>query len=154
MLVQLSDPHIGADWGGGVDPVARLAETVAAVRALERNPDAVLISGDLADHGADAEYELVRELVAPIEASLYVLPGNHDDRTALRRLFGLSGAGDQPVQYAVDLGPLRLMVVDTVRAGEDRAELDFDRLGWLEAAFAEANGPFSACVEAQAVASS
>jgi 3',5'-cyclic-AMP phosphodiesterase len=138
LLVQLSDPHVGAEWGGGVDPVARLAETVAAVRALEPSPDAVLISGDLADNGADAEYEQVRELVGRIEAPLHPLPGNHDDRAALRRLFGLPGAGDQPVQYAADLGPLRLVVVDTVRAGEDRGELDLDRLGWLEATLAEA----------------
>ena len=55
LIVQLSDPHIGANWGGG-DPVATLAATVAAVRAIEPRPDAVLISGDLADHAADDEY--------------------------------------------------------------------------------------------------
>jgi len=96
LLVQLSDPHVGADWGDG-DSVARLAAAVASVRALEPNPDAVLISGDLADHAADSEYEKVRELLAPLEAPLYVLPGNHDDRLALRRHFGVPGAEDQPV---------------------------------------------------------
>jgi hypothetical protein len=29
LVVQLSDPHIGAEWGDG-DPVARLGDTVAA----------------------------------------------------------------------------------------------------------------------------
>ena len=37
-----------------------------------------------------------------------------------------------PVQYAVDLGPLRLVVVDSTRPGEDRGELDADRLSWLD----------------------
>src|ERR671928_114140 len=91
LLVQLSDPHVGADWGGG-DPVAMLAAAVECVRALEPNPDAVLVSGDLADHAADAEYEQVRELLAPLEAPLYVLPGNHDDRLALPRHFGVPRA--------------------------------------------------------------
>jgi 3',5'-cyclic AMP phosphodiesterase CpdA len=135
LLVQLSDPHVGADWGYA-DSVAMLAAAVESVRALEANPDAVLISGDLADHAADAEYELVRELVAP----LYVLPGNHDDRLALRRHFGVPGADDEPVQYAVELGPLRLVVLDSTRAGEDRGELDGDRLAWLEAVLAAAPG--------------
>lgn len=137
-MVQLSDPHVGAEWGGDIDPVARLAEAVTAVCALEPSPDAVLISGDLADNAADAEYEQVRELVARIDAPLYVLPGNHDDRAALRRHFGLPGEGDRPLQYAVELGPLRLVVLDTKRPGEDRGELDADRRAWLEEALAEA----------------
>jgi 3',5'-cyclic-AMP phosphodiesterase len=138
LIVQLSDPHIGAEWGGG-DPAARLAETVTAVRALELRPDAVLISGDLADNAADAEYEQVLEIVSGIGAPLYVLPGNHDDRGALRRHFGVPGADHQPLQYAVDLGPLRLVVVDTVRVGEDRGELDAGRLAWLRSALDEAS---------------
>jgi Icc protein len=137
LLVQLSDPHIGADWGDR-DPVARLGDTVAAVRALELNPDAVLISGDLAHNAADAEYEQLREVVSPIEAPLYVLPGNHDDRAALRRHFGVPGVDDQPVQYAVDLGPLRLVVLDTMLVGEDRGELGAERLVWLQEALADA----------------
>jgi 3',5'-cyclic-AMP phosphodiesterase len=98
----------------------------------------VLISGDLADHAADAEYEQVRELAARLEAPLYVLPGNHDDRGVLRRHFGLAGTDADPVQYAVELGPLRLVVLDSTRPGEDRGELDADRLDWLEATLAAA----------------
>jgi 3',5'-cyclic-AMP phosphodiesterase len=132
LLVQLSDPHIGADWGEG-DSVAMLAATVESVRQLVPNPDAVLLSGDLADHAADVEYDQVRALLAPLEAPLYVLPGNHDDRLALRRHFGVPGADSEPVQYAADLGPLRLVVLDSTRPGEDGGELDGDRLAWLEA---------------------
>ena len=136
LLVQLSDPHIGAEWGGDRDSVAMLAAAVAAVRALEPNPDAVLISGDLADHAADVEYEQVRELLAPVEAPLFVLPGNHDDRLALRRHFDVPGADREPVQYVADLGPLRLVLLDSTRAGADPGELDADRLAWLEATLA------------------
>jgi Icc protein len=130
LLVQLSDPHIGVDWGDG-DAVPRLAAAVASVRELVPNPDAVLVSGDLVDHGADDEYEQLRELLAPLEAPLHVLPGNHDDRGALRRHFDLPGADDEPVQYTEDLGSLRLVVLDTQRPGDDSGELDAARLEWL-----------------------
>ena len=131
LLAQLSDPHIGAEWTDG-DPVARLAAAVSSVRALRPQPDAVLVSGDLADNAADAEYEQVCELLAPLLAPLYVLPGNHDDRRALHRHFGVPGADGEPVQYAVDLGPLRLVVLDTTRPGEDSGALDAERLAWLD----------------------
>jgi len=132
LLVQLSDPHIGATWADG-DPAAGLRAAVESVRRLPDAPDAVLMSGDLADNAADAEYELVHELLGQLGAPAYVLPGNHDDRDALRRNFELPGAEGTPVQYAVELGPLRLVVLDSTRPGEDRGELDADRLSWLDA---------------------
>jgi Icc protein len=92
----------------------------------------VLVSGDLADNAAAAEYEQVLELLAPLGAPLYVLPGNHDDRRALHRHFGVPGADGEPVQYAVELGPLRLLVLDTTIPEEDRGALDADRLAWLD----------------------
>ena len=132
LVVQLSDPHVGASWDDA-DPVARLETAVEGVRSLDTRPDAVLVSGDLAEHAADAEYEQVRALLARIDAPAYVLPGNHDDREALRRHFGVPGAGGEPVQYAAELGPLRLVVVDSTRPGAAGGELDAERLAWLDA---------------------
>lgn len=137
LLAQLSDPHIGGEWADG-DPAAGLEAAVARIRSLPQQPDAVLVSGDLADAATDAEYERVAELLAPLPAPLYVLPGNHDDRRALHRHFGVPGADGEPVQYSVDLGPLRLVVLDTTRPGEDGGALDSDRLGWLDAELAAA----------------
>src|SRR4051812_25654406 len=131
LLVQLSDFHIGAEWADG-DPVASVAAAVEAVRAIAPRPDAVLVSGDLADGGADAEYERVRELLAPLGTPAHVLPGNHDDRAALRRHFGLPGGEADAVCYAVDLGPLRLVVLDSTIPGEDAGALDGGRLEWLK----------------------
>jgi 3',5'-cyclic AMP phosphodiesterase CpdA len=137
LLAQLSDPHIGAQWADA-DPAAGLAAAVATIRALPLRPDAVLISGDLADNASDAEYEQVRELLAPLAAPLHVLTGNHDDRRALRRHFGAPGADGDPLQYAVQLGPMRLVVLDTARRGENPGTLDADQLAWLDAELATA----------------
>ena len=131
LLIQVSDPHIGASWAEG-DPVARLAAAIDGVLALGASPTAVLLTGDLADHAADDEYKQLRALLQRIDAPSYVLPGNHDDRDALHRHFGVPGAGGQPVQYAVDLGPLRLVVLDSTIPGEDGGALDDARLGWLD----------------------
>jgi 3',5'-cyclic-AMP phosphodiesterase len=127
VIAQLSDPHVrvGPDDQGSA---AALARAVAAVLEIEPLPDAVVVTGDLAEHAAPAEYERVRELLEPLPIPFHVLPGNHDDRDALRAAFPLDGDG--PYRYAVACGDLRLVGCDTTRPGRDDGELDLD---WLAA---------------------
>jgi 3',5'-cyclic-AMP phosphodiesterase len=137
LLVQLSDFHIGAP-AGGREPRQCLREALDAVAALPDRPDALLASGDLSDDGSAASYAFVREELERLGLPYYVLPGNHDDRAELRQAFGLAGEGDDPIQYAADLGPLRLVGIDTVLPGSDRGELDDIGLTLLEAELAMA----------------
>jgi 3',5'-cyclic-AMP phosphodiesterase len=131
LLVQITDPHMGATWGAA-DPVARLQAVLGSIEALGSPVDAIVITGDLADNGAADEYMQLAELLAALDVAVYVLPGNHDDRDRLRGQFEVPGDAGTPVQYAVDLGPLRLIALDTVRPGHDRGELDRERLDWLD----------------------
>jgi 3',5'-cyclic-AMP phosphodiesterase len=140
LLAQLSDPHIGATWGGG-DPVAGLKAALASIAELRPGVDAVLVSGDLVDHGAAAEYEQLSGLLADLDVPIHVMAGNHDDRAALRRQFELPGDSAAPIQYAVDLGPMRLIVLDSTRPGHDGGELDAERLGWLDSELGAAPDP-------------
>lgn len=137
VLAQLSDPHIGAEWGDR-EPAAALAAVVEAIDSMRPGPDAVLVSGDIADSATDDEYALVRELLAPLSAPTYVLPGNTDGRDVLRRHFGLPGTGAEPIRYSVEFGPWRLVVLDSTSPGVDRGELDEAGLDWLEAELAAA----------------
>jgi Icc protein len=82
----------------------------------------------------------LRELLEPLGVPAYVLAGNHDDRRALHRHFGVPGGAGEPVQYSVDLGPLRLVNVDSTIPGEDAGALGPERLGWLESELAAAPG--------------
>ena len=139
-LLQLSDPHVGARWEG-VDSSAVLADVVAFAGSVGPRPDAILVSGDLAEHGADDEYETVLRIASSLGAPVFAVAGNHDDRITLRRAFDLPGAEEEPVQYAAEPGPLRLVVLDSTRPGADEGELDADRLAWLDATLATADTP-------------
>jgi Icc protein len=139
-LLQLSDPHIGADWGGpdGPRPVANLRHAVAAVLALPDRPDALVLTGDLADNGTPEEYATVRELLEPLGLEPRVVPGNHDVRAPLREAFGLAGSGSEHCSHAVDLGPLRLIALDSTIPDGEAGALDEGRLEWLDGVLAEA----------------
>ncbi|MGE5407063.1 MAG: phosphodiesterase [Syntrophothermus sp.] len=130
-LIQISDLHIGAEWTAG-DPGEAVERAIAAVEGFPNRPDAVLVSGDLTENGGEEEYARARALLAGLAVPLHVIPGNHDERGAMRRAFGLPGTADEPIQYAVELGPVRLLGLDSLRPGADRGELDEERLAWLE----------------------
>lgn len=147
-LVQLSDTHItvpGRWLDGRVDTATALARAVRAVCRLRPAPVAVLVSGDLVDAGSPAEYAHLRTLLAPLPGPVYLMPGNHDERGALRAAFA-----DHPylrqmeegdfIQYAVDLPGLRLVALDTVVPGAGHGALCQRRLDWLDATLAQAPG--------------
>jgi 3',5'-cyclic-AMP phosphodiesterase len=137
LLAQISDLHIGAGVGEP-DPARRAERVVAALADLDPAPDAVVVTGDLAQLGEPGEYARVRELVALLDIPLHALPGNHDVRAALREaLLGdvATGPGDY-LQYETRVGRLRLLVCDTIIPGEDGGRLCADRLAWLDAALA------------------
>ncbi|HWM09734.1 MAG TPA: metallophosphoesterase [Solirubrobacteraceae bacterium] len=130
MIAQLSDPHVRLpEEHGSADALAR---AVGAVLELEPLPDAVLVTGDLAEHANGAEYARVRELLEPLTMPVHVLPGNHDDPVAMREHFPL--VGDGPYRYAVTCGDLRLVACDTTLARRDDGELDLE---WLAAQLAD-----------------
>jgi 3',5'-cyclic-AMP phosphodiesterase len=130
LLLQISDTHLGADWKG-TDPDECLLRAVEAILDLPQRADALVITGDLTQNGAAAEYERLRELIAPLDLEPHVLPGNHDLRGSLRAAFKLPGSGDEPVSYAIGLGPLRLVCLDSIVPGFDGGALDGGRTEWL-----------------------
>jgi len=104
---------------------AAFEAAVAAVAALDPAPDAVLLSGDLAEHADPREYERVRSLLAPLSMPVHFLPGNHDDPTAV------------PAWYAVQCGSLRLVACDSTVPGADSGSFGPERLERLEQLLAE-----------------
>jgi 3',5'-cyclic AMP phosphodiesterase CpdA len=50
----------------------------------------------------------------------------------MREAFHLPGTGDAPIDYAADLGPLRLLVIDSTIPGEDRGGFEAGQLEWLD----------------------
>jgi Icc protein len=131
-LAQITDVHAGAAWGSR-DPLDTLADVIAAIHALPQPPDAVFVTGDLVNDGADEQYAALAPVLGQLELPVSVLPGNHDDRAGLRRHFdvGGDGDGDDPVQYVVWSDPLRVVVLDTTIPGEPGGDLDAARLEWL-----------------------
>lgn len=114
MAVEARPPVEGHEWDAD-----RYRETVEAVNGLR--PDLVVIGGDMVDDPSDrAQYDAFMEITNHIDPSVPVrwVPGNHDiapdtvvptpdSIASYRAAFGSD-------YFALDLGPLRIIGLDTV----------------------------------------
>lgn len=148
LLAQISDLHIKPQRRlayGIVDTATMLERCVSALLALRPRPDAVIATGDLVDIGLSAEYGLLREILQPLDSwPLYLLPGNHDERTALRTAFAHHEYLCRPgpfIQYTVEHHGLRIVALDTVIPGQGGGELCAARLSWLDRTLAQHQEP-------------
>ncbi|WP_278264622.1 metallophosphoesterase [Nocardia sp. AG03] len=138
LAAQLSDTHF--------DLSTRNTERVEAVMGylaeLPRRPDVILVTGDLTDSGKPEQYAEAR-LALRSEIPVHVLPGNHDDRAALRAEFLGEPASATPVNSAHRVGPLTVLMLDSSIPGEPSGRLDEDTYDFLRTALAEApaDGP-------------
>jgi 3',5'-cyclic-AMP phosphodiesterase len=145
LIAQLTDLHVRPVG----KPANRVVETnvfteraLRTVAAFQPRPDVLVITGDLTDCGlADAYVNLARMLHRNAPMPVFVIPGNHDGRDALRKGLGhLPGVTADPhfVQYAVEDYPMRLVLLDTVVPGEAHGELCAERLSFLDRTLAAA----------------
>jgi 3',5'-cyclic AMP phosphodiesterase CpdA len=136
-IVQITDSHIlepGLLWKDRVDTAAALRAAVARVNA--HAPDLVVHSGDVTEDGTPEQCALAAEILAGLTAPLRVLPGNHDDRAALRAAFPAQVWEGPGLNFALEAEGLRVVGLDTVDPGETAGRLDAARLGWLGEALA------------------
>ena len=142
LIAQITDTHIKPDGALAykrVDTAGFLARAVDQLLHLDPRPDVVLATGDLVDGGRSEEYQRLRRLLAPLPMPVYLIPGNHDDRDALRREFADHSymPRDGFIQYVIDDGPVRLIALDTLLPGSAGGLVDTERVAWLDARLGE-----------------
>lgn len=144
VLLHLSDTHLRA-------PGPKLFDRVDGLRLLERalqrieasgiRPDGIVFTGDLVDLGESDAYSALRELVEPIahrlEAPVFWVMGNHDDRGAFRTRLLDAAPETTPFDRVDEIDGLRLITLDTTVPGAHHGELRPAQLDWLREQLAQ-----------------
>jgi 3',5'-cyclic-AMP phosphodiesterase len=143
LIAQISDLHLlpkGTLAFGRVDVAGCLERAIDRLNALQPQPDAVLITGDLTNDGDAAVWAELIGVLGRLRAPVYPLPGNHDDRELMRaafaplELFPAHG----PLCFDVGIGPVRLIGLDSLIPGDPAGRLGPEQLAWLDARLEEA----------------
>ncbi|MEV3854858.1 metallophosphoesterase [Streptomyces sp. NPDC050095] len=132
VLAQISDPHLD----GSPRATERLRRVMDHLRALPGPVDALLVTGDIADHGAEAEYEEAAELLGLHDPAtpfpVLPCPGNHDRRAPYRKGLLREAPADGPVNRAHRIGGTALLLCDSSIPGADEGALDEETYAWIE----------------------
>jgi 3',5'-cyclic-AMP phosphodiesterase len=135
LLLQFSDLHLRVREGG---EDARLARAVAAAAALRPRPDAVLLTGDIADEPAAEVYERAHRMMGELGLPIHAIPGNHDDRDLLAKTFaGREVPTGAPVHVLAYVVALRLVGCDTIVPESPSGALPAAQLQWLSRALSD-----------------
>lgn len=138
MLVQLSDLHIveAGTTIHGIDTAENLRQVGAALAAMDLQPAAVILTGDLTNDGEPASYrhlrDLVRDVLEPMGAPIHPVLGNHDARGPFHECFREVAATTESFYYRADLPGLRLLMCDSHHPGHYTGLLGDEQLAWID----------------------
>jgi 3',5'-cyclic AMP phosphodiesterase CpdA len=137
VVAHVSDTHLLAGEArqyGAIDTVSHFRSALERLTRIDPPPQAIVVTGDLADLGEPEAYRRLRELVEPfadsVGAQVVWCMGNHDERAAYsRELYGEES--DAPQDRVHDVAGLRIISLDTSVPGWHHGELTDQQLSWL-----------------------
>ena len=115
----------------------------ASLKALDRaldflatvRPDALIVSGDLANKPHEQGYALVRDALARVACPVLMVPGNADRREAMRAAFpDAPWRKDGPLHVAETIAGVRLIGLDVTVPGEKHGEVTPEVIAFLTGA--------------------
>ncbi len=136
LVAQVSDLHLD----GGPQAAGRAARVFGYLATMTGPIDALLVSGDIADHGLAEEYEEAAKLLAGVPCPVFVLPGNHDVRARFRSVLLGTEPSSAPVNQVREAGGAVFALCDSSIPGRPEGRLDDSTVDWLDAVLADAAG--------------
>ncbi|MEX2517885.1 MAG: metallophosphoesterase [Paracoccaceae bacterium] len=136
-FVHLTDLHISHDGANDSalhsDTKATLTRAVAMIDAMDPQPDFIVVSGDLTNHGDVESYRIVQSLLAPLRPPVLLALGNHDSRAEFHSVF--SGHSEPaPLRHDAAHGDLHVITLDSLRPGRVGGALGDDDFAFLDEA--------------------
>ncbi|GGZ14026.1 metallophosphoesterase [Novosphingobium colocasiae] len=138
LIAQATDLHIGFEPGNPDEPnTRRFRALLDQLCAAPDRPDALVLSGDLTEFGDAESYARLAAMIADLPFPVLPMVGNHDLRAPFLAAFPACPTEGGFIQYNARIGPLRLLVLDTLEEGRHGGAFCEARAGWLADRLAE-----------------
>lgn len=139
LIAQITDIHLGFDPDNPAEfNRKRLDKVLRQLCDLDRQPDLLFATGDLVDRGDVDSYRRLRSAVSALPFPVWLCVGNHDVRDNFSEIFPKIPVVEGFIQYVLDTGPLRFIILDTLEEGRHGGAFCETRARWLADRVAEA----------------
>ncbi|WP_413730531.1 metallophosphoesterase [Sodalis sp. RH22] len=128
IIAQITDIHAAQDN----DNLSRLDRALAWLDLIK--PDSLVLTGDLVDDDWIDGYTAIAARLGNRAYPAFILPGNSDNRTSMRAIFGCAYWADDAVgalHFVADIEGVRLIGLDSTAKGTSAGSVD-EHLPWLE----------------------
>ncbi|WP_167051492.1 phosphodiesterase [Salinibacterium sp. ZJ77] len=143
VIVHLSDTHFlggGKPLYGTVDTDATVVRALEQLERSELRPEAIVITGDLADVAEADAYERLRDHIEPaaerMGSRIIWVMGNHDEREPFASILMREEATTDTQDRVYDVNGLRIIALDSSVPGYHHGDLRPEQLEWLRAELA------------------
>jgi len=135
-ILQITDLHVFAEPQTrlkGIPTRESLERVVEHIVRNESNYDHVVVTGDHTHDELPESYKAVRSILDQLDAPVWQVPGNHDDRRVMRRVFAdrIPGADDEPIRFQFLCGEWECLGLDSHLPGEVSGRFDESEAAWL-----------------------
>lgn len=134
-MAQITDLHIGFHRDNPHElNVRRLNMVIDTLNEMRPKPSMLMVTGDLVEWGDDIDsYRHMVSLIGRWQGPVIWAVGNHDSRDGLRTVLPDMPADDHGfIQYEVDHGGVRWIVLDTLDPGRHGGMVCEERAAWLK----------------------
>jgi 3',5'-cyclic AMP phosphodiesterase CpdA len=125
---------------GAVDTDGHLARALEQLERSGRRPEAIVITGDLADLGEPDAYQRLKAQVEPVAermgSRIVWVMGNHDEREPYSSILFDEEPSTAPQDRIYDFEGLRLISLDSTVPGYHHGEITDAQLDWLQGVLA------------------
>jgi 3',5'-cyclic AMP phosphodiesterase CpdA len=142
-IAHVSDTHYlggGRPLYGEVDTDGHLARALEQLERSGRRPEAIVITGDLADLGEPEAYRRLKDQLEPVAArmgsEIVWVMGNHDEREPYSSILFGEEPTTAPQDRVHDVNGLRIVSLDSTVPGYHHGALSDEQLDWLSAVLA------------------
>lgn len=134
LIAQVTDVHLGFEPGNPAEfNRKRLDQVIRTLNAMTPRPALLLATGDLVDRGDADSYRRLVNAFSQCPFPVWPIPGNHDQRDNFAAAFPEIPLVDGFFQYAVEVGGIRLLCLDTLEEGRHGGAFCETRAAWLRA---------------------
>jgi 3',5'-cyclic AMP phosphodiesterase CpdA len=137
VIAHISDTHfLGGERPlyGAVDTDSNLALALEQLERSGANPEAIVITGDLADLAEPDAYARLKAQFEPVAerlgAQIIWVMGNHDERPEFSSAF-FGAESTEPLDRVYHVGGLRIIALDSTVPGYHHGDLTTAQLDWL-----------------------